>query len=245
MKVISLGWGIQSWTMAVMSALGELELVDAAIHADTTHERSGTYAFAEKRTPWLCSQGVRVVTVKGSDPQPINKYGGVMIPAFTQGILQRQCTDNWKRSPMRRWLQAHRDKQPIEMWIGISWDESQRMKPSDVKYITHRWPLIEKRMTRQDCVKWLQNHYLEVPPKSACVMCPFQSRERWREMRLSDDGDWQKAVEVDEMIRKARPPYDLFVHPSRRPLREVGNNIDTQPSFFDMESEECSGMCFV
>ena len=64
-------------------------------------------------------------------------------------------------------------------------------------------------------------------------------------MRLSGDGDWQKAVGVDEAIRKTRPPYDLFVHPSRRPLREVGENIDAQPSFFDMEGEECGGMCFV
>ena len=100
-------------------------------------------------------------------------------------------------------------------------------------------------MTRQDCVKWLLAHDLEVPPKSACVFCPFQNKERWREVYQSRNGDWDKAVAVDEAIRKARPPYDLFVHPSRRPLREVGENIDTQPSLFDMAGEECTGFCFV
>ncbi len=42
MKVISLGWGVQSFALATMSALGVLPSVDAAIHADTGHERRET-----------------------------------------------------------------------------------------------------------------------------------------------------------------------------------------------------------
>lgn len=233
-----------------MSALGELPKVDFAIHADTTHERSATYTFASKYALWLCSQGVQVVTVKNTASE-LGQRQVVDIPAFTRstanginGQIRRQCTQDWKIAPMRRWLQEHRNS-PVEMWIGISWDESQRMRQSDVRYITHAWPLIEKRMTRADCIRWLQDHYLEVPPKSSCVFCPYHNKAAWREMRLSGNGDWQKAVEVDEAIRKARLPYDLFVHPSRRPLCEIGENIDAQPSFFDMESEECGGYCFV
>ena len=51
MKVISLGWGVQLWGLA-MVAKGILPPVDAAIHADTGHERSETYAFAARWTPW-------------------------------------------------------------------------------------------------------------------------------------------------------------------------------------------------
>jgi len=245
MKVISLGWGVQSFTMAAMVALGELEPVDAAIHADTTHERSATYEFAKRWTPWLEEHGVKVVTVQDDKPQPINEYGGVMIPAFTQGMLSRQCTANWKRAPMRRWLQKNRDGESIEMLLGISWDEMQRMKQSDVKYISHHWPLIDRRITRQGCTTWLLSHDLEVPVKSSCIFCPYHNKAAWRELRLNGNGDWQKAIEVDEAIRKARPPYDLFVHPSRFPLRKVGENLDAQPNLFDMSSEECSGVCFV
>ena len=35
---LSLGWGVQSWTIAAMAALGELPPIDLAIHADTGHE---------------------------------------------------------------------------------------------------------------------------------------------------------------------------------------------------------------
>ena len=46
LRVISLGWGVQSWTLAAMVALRELPMVDYAIHADTGHERDGTYRHA-------------------------------------------------------------------------------------------------------------------------------------------------------------------------------------------------------
>ena len=284
MKVINLGWGIQSFTLAAMVALGELEPVDAAIHADTTHERSATYDFARCWTPWLQERGVNVVTV--GDPEQAAKaqtqdseapfftvktqddYGGVFIPAHSDtdrgGMLRRQCTNRWKIQPIRRWLQAQRLRrleiriaqrvfyglepkyetlEPVEQWLGISLDEAERMKPSDVKYITHRWPLIERRMSRNDCIAWLGRHDLEIPVKSACVFCPYHNRRAWWDMKRENGADWQKAVKVDEAIRKARPPYDLFVHPDLIPLRDVKSPMDHGQ--LEMFSEECSGYCFI
>ena len=253
MKAISLGWGVQSFTLAAMSALGDLEPVDVAIHADTTHETSGTYAFAERWTPWLEEHGVRVVTVRdGTARITTDRKGGeIWIPAFTDtpsangGMLRRQCTHRWKVRPLRRWLQANRAGQPVEQWLGISLDEFQRMKDSDVKYITHRWPLIEQRMTRWDCQRYLETHGLEVPPKSACVFCPFHNMAAWREMKATGGADWQKAVEVDEAIRSVRPPYDLFLHPARIPLVDVDLRSEQDKGQLSLWDAECSGVCGV
>lgn len=238
-----------------MVALGELPPIDVAIHADTTHERQDTYAFAAKYTPWLESRGVRVVTIYNPNPDVWNGFR-VAIPAFTfSGKLRlpknaqfgRQCTGEWKIAPIRRWLQTHRNGEPVELWIGISLDEALRMKSSDVKYITHRWPLIEKRMTRGACIQWLQAHKLEMPPKSACVFCPFHDSRSWQEMKSHGGADWQEAVTVDNAIRKARPPYDLFVHPSRRPLESLDLRTDAERGQLSFESwdEECTGLCGV
>jgi hypothetical protein len=41
MRVLSLGWGVQSFTLAAMSALGDLPLLDYAVHADTGYEMAG------------------------------------------------------------------------------------------------------------------------------------------------------------------------------------------------------------
>ena len=145
---------------------------------------------------------------------------------------------------MRRWLQANRNGEMIEQLLGISFDEMQRMKPSGVKYIVNRWPLIELRMTRQDCMAWLQRHDLEVPHKSSCIFCPYHNRRAWYDMKAEDGDDWRKACEVDAAIRKARPPYDLFVHSDRVPLRNIRSPQDNGQ--LEMALDVCdSGYCFV
>ena len=110
---LSLGWGVQSFTLAAMVALGELPPVDLAIHADTTHEATGTYAHAQKWTPWLGEHGVKVVTVTADNTEVVRAWANsrsVMIPAFTlapddsHGQVRRQCTHDWKLTPIRRYL---------------------------------------------------------------------------------------------------------------------------------------------
>jgi hypothetical protein len=282
MKVISLGWGVQSFTLAAMVALSELDPVDAAIHADTTHERSATYEFAKRWTPWLEERGVKVVTVQnptGGFFEVVKKIGQTHIPAYTKftgdkilieemtwtwgndnediptgrmieinpnrdGQLKRSCTQRWKIAPMRTWTQANRNAEQVEQWIGISLDEVERIKPSDVKYITHRWPLIEKRMTRDACIAWLVKHDLEVPPKSSCTFCPFHNFSAWLDMKTQNGPDWAEAIRADETLRKLRPPYDFFACSKRIPLTEIKSAQDNgQLEMFT--SEECSGVCFI
>lgn len=260
-KAMSLGWGVQSWTMAAMIALGDLEMVDVAIHSDTRHERAATYAFAAEWTPWLEAHGIRVATVVntgkgGTDIVVTGTYTN--IPAFTRvkgkkGQIRRQCTGRWKIAPIRRYLQKHRDKQRVELWLGISTDEFQRAKDADRKYITHRFPLLELGMSRADCLQYLADHDLPAPVKSSCVFCPYMNKAAWEEMRVRDDGDWQHAVEVDAAIRDLRPPGQLFVHPKRIPLNEAVafllqtgqiSPIELLDSD-DLDAECDSGHCFL
>ena len=246
MKVISLGWGVQSFTLAAMVALGELDPVDLAIHADTTHESKLTYDFASRWTLWLEEKGVRVITVKPAAANLIDKWGGVVIPAYTlpDGKINRQCTGDWKITQIRRELQSRRNGETVEQWIGISLDEWQRMKDSDVKYITHRWPLVELKMTRQSCITWLKARKLEVPPKSACTFCPYHSTAEWRRIKNTPE-DWREAVEADRTIRHARPPQNLYVHPSKVPLEDVDLRTQEEKGQLSLWDLECSGICGV
>lgn len=264
MKVISMGWGIQSFTMCAMSALGELEPVDVALHSDTTWERGATYEFVKQFTTWLEERGVRVVTVRNNKVEVVNKWGNPEIPAFhtypdgtPSGMLRRQCTGRWKIDPMKRWLTEElkrlglkKGNGIIEQWLGITLDEIERAKDSDNKWQIHRFPLLEKKMTRQDCINWLQSSGLPVPPKSSCVFCPYHRRATWQEMKRANGPDWQTAVEVDEAIRNKRPGYVAYVHPDRLPLIELKIAEDfgrTQLDMFvDIKDVECdSGYCFL
>lgn len=268
LTVLSLGWGVQSWTLAAMSALGELPLLDYAIHADTTWEREATYAFAVEWTPWLEARGVKVVTVR--DPtqdgsNPIGPNGEVVMPAYSVGTrqsgqLNRQCTRLWKMYPQRRWLTQELkrrglSKRPgcISKWMGISLDEWQRVKDSGVQYEVNRYPLIELKMTRHACIAWLKDHGLPVPPKSSCVFCPFQNLRVWEGLKREGGKDWQVALAVDATIRTQRPPDPLFVHPARLPLDQAVRipedagyeQIELLPVEDDERATCDSGYCFV
>ena len=249
LKVISLGWGVQSFTLAAMVALGKLEKVDYVIHADTTHEASWTYEFAEKYTKWFADRGIEVITVKPDNKKlkAYDEYKGVFIPAYTDsekggGMLRRQCTGDWKIAPMRRYVQSIRKGKPIEMWLGITTDEAQRMKNPDVKYIVNRWPLIEMGMSRNDCGNWLTKHKLDIPGRSACSFCPFHDTAEWREVMASEP-DRKAAIEHDYAIRKIRPPFDLYIHPSRQPIDEIDFRSEIDKGQLTLWDNECDGVC--
>ena len=178
LRVLSLGWGVQSWTIAAMVALGELPRLDYAIHADTTHEAAETYAHAAKWTPWLEERGVKVVTVRGRRVNVVREgwSGSTLIPALTvdratakYGQLKRQCTTEWKIRPIRRFIRTVIDAVvpgAVESLQGISLDEFHRMRDSDVAYIKNVYPLVDHRITRADCAAWLERNGLLPFPAS-------------------------------------------------------------------------------
>jgi len=247
MRVISLGWGVQSFTLAAMSALGELEPIDAAIHADTTHDSVLTYAFAEKWTSWLEDRGVNVITVKADDTDYIDrKYNHTQIPAFNNsgGMGKRQCTTDWKIVPVRRMIRQLSGGKPVEQWIGISLDEIQRANRSGVQYVTNRFPLVEKRITRSACVEWLEKNGLEVPPKSACVFCPYHGLNNWRQTKAVDE-DWQEAVRVDEEIRHvSNNGMTNYLCSARVPLTDLDLSTPEERGQINW-IDECSGTCWL
>lgn len=241
MKVLSLGWGVQSFTLLAMASVGEIEM-DYAIHADTGFERASTYLLEHKWTKIFSDQGLKIIKVE--DLKARSKFlntNQVFIPAFTSngGMLMRTCTSRWKIMPIRREIQKLRNKQPVEMLLGITTDEWQRIKPSQVKYITNTYPLIDKKMSRQDCVNWLKTHNFDIPHKSSCVFCPYHSGEAWKEVKNSED--WSKAVVADELVRNKMAGCKLYVNSNKVPLTEMPDQL----SLINYDNEECTGYCFI
>lgn len=267
MRVISLGAGVQSTTMALMAAHGEIQpMPDCAIFADTQAEPDAVY----KHLDWLMSGNVlpfpvHVVTAGNLKEQVAaerskGKYLKVDIPAFVEaddgskGLINRSCTRDFKINPIRREVREilgiTRKRSPnypvVEQWIGISVDEMQRMKDPREKWVTHRWPLIEKRMSRGDCLQWMQRNGYPRPPRSACIFCPYHSDDEWR--RLTEK-EFAEAVEVDRRLRdrpkKAyRSTGTLYLHRSCKPLDEV--DLSTAEDHGQLNFlGECDGMCGV
>ena len=180
---------------------------------------------------------------------------GRIVTKKSRGQLRRSCTQRWKIAPQRRWISAELErrnlpKSPgiVEQWFGISKDEWTRMRTSDVKYVNNAYPFMEQfdpPMTRYDIKRWLLDRGLEIPVKSACVFCPYHDLESWREIKMGGNGDWQKAVEVDRIVRDKRPGYQCFVHPARIPLDQVDLRNQQDHGQLELWGEECTGNCFL
>jgi hypothetical protein len=271
LRVLSLGWGVQSFTLAAMSALGELPKLDVLIHADTSWERQATYEFAAKWQPWLESKGMLVLTATSLSTRYIERPGNNQnfIPSYFEGRkgivnVSRQCTSRWKIAVVRQLIRqelAIRGVIPapgvVELWLGISWDEASRASNANgVGYIQERWPFLEKdtRMRRSDCINWLKSNGFDLPVKSSCTQCPYHNQKTWEEQKRESPEDWAQSVRYDQLLT-ATPTsikgerIKLFVHRTTRPLAEsvfLPEEAGYSQSFLPMDGPGCdtAGYCW-
>lgn len=260
---LSLGAGVQSSTMALMAAKGEIgPMPDAAIFADTQWEPAEVYRWLD----WLEGQlpfplyRVTEGSLRADALQKQNTTGGrfaaipwhITMPNGEAAMGRRQCTAEYKLKPLvrerRRLLgYAKRARIPVgacTTWIGISIDEAVRMKDSREKWNVNRWPLIELGMSRHDCLRWMERHGYAAPPKSACIGCPFHSDREWRRIK-ADPVAWADALEIDAAIRHPARGMrgEQFMHRSRVPLAEVDLTTLEDHGQINMFQHECEGMC--
>ncbi len=253
MRVLSLGAGVQSSTLLLMAVHGELE-IDRAIFADTQWEPKEVYDWlGETLMPIAEKAGIPIDVVGRGDIRAdalagkseswmplhiINKDGRA-------GLAKRQCTKNYKLVPIRRRIrELVGPKGKAEALIGISMDEAQRMKPSGVQWLTNRWPLIERRMTRSTCLTWLSDHGYAQPPKSSCIGCPYKGDAQWRALRDRPE-EWADAVAFDASMRSFRIEGEAYLHRSLTPLPMVDLRTEQDRGQLDLFDAECEGMCGV
>ncbi len=248
MRVLSLGGGVQSTTLALMAVEDELSL-DAVVFADTGAEPEYVYRHIRWLRETLQSAGIPLHVVEnGHILRPKLRFAA--LPLYVRNrqgqkaMLRRQCTLEYKVRPIRKWLKAHgaTAQNPALLAIGISLDEVQRMRDSEVRYVQHWYPLIDRRMQRADCVMWLQSHNYPVPKKSSCVMCPFHSDAYWRMLKREHPEEFERACQIDEQFRRVpRVDEECFVHRSLKPLRVI--DFDAQGELDLGGAEECTGYC--
>lgn len=261
--IISLGAGVQSSTMALMAAAGEITPMPvAAIFADTQAEPKSVYTWLdwlEKQLPFPVVRvthgdlAKKAVTSYFSTKNKKVTFSGipafVMNPDGTQGMMSRQCTKDFKVSPVDKAITAqmrkHETRRAVK-WLGISLDEISRVKDSRRNTVEHRYPLIDMRLYRNDCLLWMERHGFPRPPRSACTFCPYRSNSEWRSLSKQDfqaavrfEQDFQAAVNGGSMIGKP------WLHRSMKPLSEVDFSTEEERGQLNMFNNECEGMCGV
>jgi hypothetical protein len=270
---LSLGAGVQSSCLALMAAHGEIgPMPDAAIFADTQAEPESVYRWLdwlEKQLPYpvhrvtagdLSKAGLIMRTTADG-----RKYARGDIPVFTKRVRDgalgkvrnRACTKDFKILPIikaqRKLAGIKRGQKDVTVtqWIGISYDEMQRMKVSREKWRQNRWPLVELRMRRHQCLEWMQKNGYPEPPRSSCVFCPFHDNAEWRRLKTDEPGEFARAVEFEKAYQAVKGATEKFhavpfLHRSCQPLETIDFSTDEERGQGVLDfRDECEGMCGV
>jgi hypothetical protein len=244
--VLSLGAGVQSSTILLLSCHGLLPKIDLAIFADTGWERLSTY----QHLNWLETEAQKygIPTIRVSNGGDI-RDGVIVQKGDNAGkhsslmpfhgyyhnhpiMMKRQCTHRYKIQPIRKKIRELFDiTSPklsigVDLWLGISTDERQRIAGYyGAKYAMPKFPIIDiKPMSRTDCIEWLKEVYPNhIPTKSSCIGCPFHDNSEWR-LVYDTPEEWKQAVEFDKYIRGkgfVNIKSIIYLHKDKMPLEEV------------------------
>ena len=279
-NVLNLGAGVQSSCLALMAAKGEITpMPDFAVFADTQAEPQSVYDWLDWLETQLPYPVFRIsagdLTLDQLTPKTRSSkmkdgvfregsYLKRLIPVFgihngsKTAAIGSKCTSDYKIIPIlkeikKRCLVKRGQKETtVTQWIGISWDEIQRAKPSRDKWTQHYFPLLDKKITRAKCQEWMKENGYPEPPRSACFYCPFHSDNEWRRLRDEDPNYFKRAIDFDHQLRAAFKKYDknmqmeVYLHNSCKPLDQVDfdNDVDKGQQVWDFQAE-CEGMCGV
>jgi hypothetical protein len=168
-NILSLGAGVQSSAVLLMSCRGLLPKLDHAIFADTQWEPPEVYDQLAFLTAEAAKAGIPVhVVTEGNLREHVLAAADGRAdrcskpPMYTLGpdgrgsMLQRDCSRDFKVRAIERKAKELAGLVPgqrlprecvVEQWLGISVDELERMKVSDKPWCRIWHPLIEEEWT--------------------------------------------------------------------------------------------------
>lgn len=278
MRVISYGGGVQSTALLVLAVRGDLGPVDAALFAnvgDDSEDPDTLRYVRDYAVPlghlggvgidcnprkWRGTQ-VPVLTIQRTrrDGTTRTLYADLMssrrsidIPARmpdSGAPGNRNCTAEYKLKVVDRWL-ARRGAVPSTVLIGFSWDEAERMgNGRKTTTSTAEYPLIDRRLTRDDCKRIIERAGLPLPPKSSCYFCPYRKPSDFARMRRDRPALFWKAADLERVLierRAALGKDPVYLTRFGRPLAEaIGEELQTELDFGTGPGETCDeGYCW-
>ena len=178
------------------------------------------------------------------------------LPVFgsDDGLAPRRCTRDYKIDVIKRTIRQFAEADPphlqVLQYVGISKDESYRIKPSRERYITIDYPLAQEGWTREDCIKWMNLRYPNAPVgRSSCFFCPYHSLDEWRFIRHFYPDLYNEALALEQAFNNvpvgpfslSRPPGLVQAMAARDMQGEFPLDTDGRDHF----GNECEGMCGV
>lgn len=241
--ILSFGGGVNTVALMILLIRDGFPL-DEVVFADTGGEMPETYDYLHIASKYLEQREIpfRVVAnrIKGRDLYDTS-WNRRVFPS----VVWRWATRDFKVRPIHQYyrsLDAH-----INQYVGIAWDEIERMKDSRVNYVTNIYPLIDQKMTRDDCIEVIGSEGLPIPVKSGCYFCPFNSLDRWAWIHDSHPDLFEKAILLEENSKhfpSQRLSDQVYRNRQKVTMRELGERL-TEKALQELElvQQPCGSEC--
>lgn len=204
---------LRYWTEVLVPAMDKAGIPHVVVRREHTHKtQQGEFKIGNIRRDTLrsVSDGSRIANA----PLFVDK-GRTPDGKLKKGLLKRACTSEYKIDPINKYIKRElfglkpgyrmetKDiKREAHQWIGIATEESQRAGGnSGSDWSTLVYPLLDLNMSTADCVAKIVELGYPVPPKSACVGCPFRSDVSWARMKAEQPEEFAIAVDFDAKLR--------------------------------------------
>lgn len=213
--VLALGCGVNSVALLVLKKAGKVNF-DLAIFADTGTEQPETYEYLENVIKPFCQQNnIELVVIQ-------SKLGKLYDYYYNKKIIptriHRDCTDKFKITPMKKYCKERFPEDSIVFVMGIDAGEAHRAKTDGY------YPLIDMGIDRNGCKQLIKKAGLPIPVKSGCMVCPFQPKESWLNLRKNHVEEFDKAIALEKNCKRY-PEMTLYSKPLEiLGHREQGND---------------------
>lgn len=178
--------------------------------ADPGAEEKDTYLYIDyiRKTKPEWYKRIRRVT---------SKYGNIFQYYFKKktypSMFKRDCTPKFKIIPIKKDLESRYPKGTMfEMNIFYTYDEIGRMfKTSDKppKGQIMKYPLIDRKITRDMCKQIVESFGMLEPVKSGCFFCFFKSKEQWLKLKQSNPDQFKKVLELEKRAGMRKKEFAL------------------------------------
>lgn len=220
-RTFSNGGGVQSTAALVLSAQRQIDYpihLFANVGDDSEHPATLAYV-RDVAMPYAAAHGIEFVELRKSPAGKERTLYGVLTRDGSRSINipmrmnttgapgTRSCTSDFKIRRIAAWLKVRgaTTDQPAITGLGISLDEYQRMRlDSGIAWQRLEYPLIDLRLSRQDCMNIIERAGLPIPPKSSCWFCPFHSLTEWRRLKEHEPALFQKSADLERLINDRR-----------------------------------------
>lgn len=249
-RVLSYGGGLDSFVMLVR-AIQEGAPPDVVVFVDVADgsrtrenedpgEWPGTYRHIREVVIPLCErQGIEFVWLTWEE-HPVRDARSLFAWMMARQQIpvagpNRLCTTIAKVERFEAWLTQRYGAVEVEVWIGFEAGEESRAKkdpnagtkrkrkPGEAVRV-NRFPLIEWKLCRCRCEKYIRSLGLPVPRKSACVFCPYASKGDWQVLARELPAQFVSVASLEQSKPPTKNGKKLSIM-GYRTLKDAAGNV--------------------